>query len=178
MILNGSLQTQRLFLRMLCPNDASEDYLGWMCDPVINQFLESRFSLPAHTGDLVDFIDFINASQDSLLLGIFLRESGRHIGNIKLGPVVERHKRAELGYLIGDRGSWNKGYASEAIREVVRYGIRELDLEKLTAGIYENNIASAKALLKAGFKFEARIPSHVVCNGRRIASELYGLDAR
>ena len=111
------------------------------------------------------------------MLGIFLREDGRHIGNIKIGPVVTRHARAELGYLIGDRSEWNKGFASEAIREVVRYGIEELGLAKITAGIYETNIGSAKALLKAGFKLEATISSHVIFNRRRIASQLFGLDA-
>ena len=46
-----------------------------------------------------------------------------------------------------------------------------------SAGIYETNIGSAKALLKAGFGLEATISSHVICDDRRIASQLYGLDA-
>ncbi|MBC2770591.1 GNAT family N-acetyltransferase [Pusillimonas minor] len=177
MILDKTLQTPRLSLRMMSAADASEAYLGWMRDPVVNQYLESRFSVPASTQDLVRFIEYVNASSDSLLLGIFLREDGSHIGNIKIGPVVTRHARAELGYLIGDRNAWGKGYGSEAIREVARYGIEELGMAKITAGIYETNIGSAKALLKAGFKLEATISSHVICNGRRLASQLYGLDA-
>ena len=57
-------------------------------------------------------------------------------------------------------------------------GIEELGLAKITAGVYETNIGSAKALEKAGFKLEATIPSHVICDGQRIASQLYGLDAQ
>ena len=177
MILDKILQAPRLNLRMMSSTDATEVYLGWMRDPLIIQHLESRYSLPTSAQDLVDFIERVNASPDSLLLGIFLREDGRHIGNIKIGPVVMRHARAELGYLIGDRSEWSKGFASEAIREVVRYGIEELGLAKITAGIYETNIGSAKALLKAGFKLEATISSHVIFNRRRIASQLFGLDA-
>ncbi len=177
MILDKTLQTPRLNLRMMSTADASEAYLGWMRDPFVNQYLESRYSVPTSTQDLVGFIEYVNASPDSLLLGIFLREDGRHIGNIKIGPVVTRHARAELGYLIGDRDAWGKGYGSEAIREVARYGIEELGMAKITAGIYETNIGSAKALLKAGFTLEATIPSHVICDGQRIASQLYGLDA-
>ncbi len=177
MILDKTLQTPRLNLRMMSAADASTAYLSWMRDPVVNQYLESRFSVPGCTQDLVGFIEYVNASPDSLLLGIFLREDGRHIGNIKIGPVVTRHARAELGYLIGDRDAWNKGYGSEAIREVARYGIEELGMAKITAGIYETNIGSAKALLKAGFTLEATISSHVICDGQRIASQLYGLDA-
>ena len=177
-MLGGTLQTSRLNLRMLTAADASLAYLSWMRDPLINQYLESRFSMPKHTKDLVDFIEHVNVSPDSLLLGIFLSEDNRHIGNIKIGPVNSRHARAELGYLIGDRDVWSMGYGSEAIREVARYGIEELGLAKITAGVYETNIGSAKALEKAGFKLEATIPSHVICDGQRIASQLYGLDAQ
>lgn len=60
---------------------------------------------------------------------------------------------------------------------MTRYGIKDLGMAKITAGIYETNIGSAKALLKAGFKLEATIPSHVICDGQRVASQLYGFDA-
>ena len=177
MILNKTLQTPRLNLRMMSAADANEDYLRWMRDQVVNQFLETRYSVPTSTQELVRFIECINNSVDSILLGIFLRENGRHIGNIKIGPIVTRHARAEIGYLIGERDAWGKGFASEAIREVARYGIEELGMAKITAGIYETNIGSAKALLKAGFTLQATIPSHVICDNQRIASQIYGLDS-
>lgn len=178
MILTKTLQTPRLNLRMMSTADANENYLGWMRDPVVNQFLENRHSMPKSKQDLVNFIECVNNSPDSLLLGIFLREGSRHIGNIKIGPVLTNHSRAELGYLIGDRDAWGKGFASEAIREVARYGIEEMGVAKITAGIYETNIGSAKALLKAGFTLQATIPSHVICGNRRIASQIYALDSQ
>lgn len=176
MNLDKPLTTDRLVLRTMSAADASDAYLAWMRDAEVNRFLESRFSVPERTQDLVGFIESVNASPDSLLLGIFLREDGRHIGNIKIGPVVTRHARSEIGYLIGDRAAWGKGYATEAIREICRYGFENLGLAKITAGVYETNKGSAKALLNAGFVHEATIPSHVVCEGRRIASVMYGLD--
>ena len=106
MYLEKHLTTDRLTLRTLVASDASNTYLAWMRDPEVTRFLESRFSVPESLQDLVDFIDSINASADSLLLGIFLRKEGRHIGNIKVGPLVARHARTEIGYLIGDRAMW------------------------------------------------------------------------
>lgn len=176
MKLDKPLTTDRLVLRTMSAADASVAYLSWMRDPEVYRFLESRFSVPETTQDLVGFIESVNASPDSLLLGIFLREDGRHIGNIKIGPVVERHERSEIGYLIGDRAAWGKGYATEVIREVCRYGFEELNLAKITAGVYETNKGSAKALLNAGFVHEATISSHVICEGQRIASVTYGLN--
>ena len=103
MIISKHLETPRLILRTMNAADASDRYLSWMRDPIINQYLESRFSLPECTQDLIAFIEYMNAAPDSLLCGIFLREDVRHIGNIKIGPVVTRHARSEIGYLIGDR---------------------------------------------------------------------------
>ncbi len=176
MNLDKPLTTDRLVLRTMSAADASDAYLAWMRDAEVNRFLESRFSVPECTQDLISFIESVNASPDNLLLGIFLREDGRHIGNIKIGPVVTRHARSEIGYLIGDRVVWGKGYATEAIREICRYGFGNLGLAKITAGVYETNKGSAKALLNAGFVHEATISSHVVWEGRRIASLIYGLD--
>lgn len=176
MTLSNPLETPRLLLRTLSAADASDAYLSWMSDPVVNQYLESRFAVPAGGQDLIAFIEYINATPDSLLLGIFLRDDGRHIGNIKIGPIIARHARSEIGYLIGDREAWGKGYATEAIREICRYGFESLGLAKITAGVYEANTGSAKALLNAGFAHEATISSHVIYEGRRIASVMYGLD--
>jgi ribosomal-protein-alanine N-acetyltransferase len=175
MKLDKPLTTDRLLLRTLGRADASDSYLAWMNDPEVNRFLESRFTLPTCQQDLVNFIELVNISEDSLLLGIFLREEGCHIGNIKIGPIVTRHARSEIGYLIGDRTSWGKGYAAEAIREVCRYAFEELDLAKITAGVYDANKGSAKALLKAGFKHEATIPSSIILDGGRIDSLLFGI---
>jgi RimJ/RimL family protein N-acetyltransferase len=176
MNLDKPLITDRLLLRTMSASDASNTYLAWMRDPEVIRFLESRFSVPERTQDLVDFILSINSSLDSLLLGIFLREDDRHIGNIKIGPIVKRHARAEIGYIIGERSAWGKGYATEAILEVCRYGFKDLGLAKISAGVYESNIGSTKALLKAGFVHEATITSHIVFQGKRINSNLYGMD--
>jgi RimJ/RimL family protein N-acetyltransferase len=173
---SSSLETPRLHLRVMQAADATETYLSWLRDPEVIRFLELRFSGVKDCAELAAFIASVNASADSQMFGIFLKGDGRHIGNIKLGPIVQRHGRSEIGYLIGDRESWGQGYASEAIREVARYGMEQHGLSKITAGCYDTNIGSAKALLKAGFKLEATIPSHCICEGRRVASQLFGLD--
>lgn len=175
MKIDNPLCTERLLLRMMTAADATDSYLGWMQDPEVNRFLESRFNVPKHTQDLINFIELTNASLDSLLLGIFLRKDHRHIGNIKMGPLVKRHARSEIGYLIGERSAWGKGYATEAIIEICRYGFEVLGLEKISAGVYEYNVGSSRALLKAGFLHEATIKSDIIFEGRRINSKLYSL---
>jgi ribosomal-protein-alanine N-acetyltransferase len=176
MILAKPLETQRLFLRTLHADDATDIYLSWLRDPEINRHLEIRFSKVKDVQELEGFIKSVNESPVNLMLGIFRKEDRRHIGNIKLGPIVVPHSRAAVGFMIGDKMSWGQGYATEAIVEMSRYGIQAIGLAKITAGCYETNLGSAKALLKAGFAHEATIPSDVAFEGRRIASLIFGLN--
>ena len=176
MILTGSLETPRLLLRSMRPSDASQRYLSWLQDSEINRYLEVRFAKVTDISGLAEFIQSANDSADSLLMGIFLKSDERHIGNIKLGPIVYHHARSDIGYLIGERSCWGKGLATEAITAVARYGLSVLNLAKITAGCYEPNQGSARALQKAGFVHQATIPSLFVYEGRRVASLIYGLD--
>lgn len=176
MILQHPLETPRLHLRSLRASDVGPAYLSWLRDPEVLRFLEVRFTGVKDLAELLAFVDSVNANPNSYMFGIFRKEDDRHIGNIKLGPIVREHDRAEIGYLIGDRDNWGKGYASEAINRVARFGLDELGLAKIKAGCYETNVGSTKALLKAGFKHEATIPFDSICEGRRVASLLFGMD--
>ncbi len=159
------LQTERLALRTLDPGALSEQYLTWVNDPELTRFLEIRFRTHSRA-DLSEFVSTMNQSIDNLLLGLFVKADGRHIGNIKLGPVSAPHERADIGLLIGDRSVWGKGYATEAIRAVTSYGLGALGLHRITAGMYEENVGSYKAFIKAGYSVDGRLKSYWRLDGR------------
>lgn len=144
------LTSNGLLLRSLNSSDATLRYLSWLADPEVTRYLELRF-LTFSIKNLIDFIDSINRSEDSLMLGIFLLADGSHIGNIKLGPINAHHKTAEIGLLIGDRDQWGKGYATIAIKLLSDFAFMRLGLYKLTAGCYRSNQGSHHAFLKAGY---------------------------
>ena len=172
------LVTQNLVLQTLEKVDIGENYLAWLNDPEINRYLEIRFSCPVNMNDLEKFVEQINASENNLMLGVFHKENGHHIGNVKLGPVQTDHKRADLGFLIGDKACWGNGYASEAIVSICQLGFEKLGLKKITAGCYQNNIGSLKALIKSGFEQEAILKSQSICDGQRVNSLLFGMLAK
>jgi len=97
-----------------------------------------------------------------MLLGMFLREAGTHIGNIKLGTIDNHHCTSELGFVIGESPAWGLGFATEAISCISQWAFSELHLPKLTAGCYEQNIGSKRALEKSGFVQEAVLKKQVV----------------
>jgi RimJ/RimL family protein N-acetyltransferase len=168
------INSEHIVLRTLQPADATAAYLGWLSDPVVNVYLEVRFSPPMTANDLEAFIDEVNASSHTLMLGIFLQEGGCHIGNIKLGPIDWNHQVGDIGFLIGDKEQWGKGYASKAIGLLSDYAFEKLGLMKLTAGCYAQNEGSRRALLKAGYIEEGRRVSQWVVAGCRQDGILLG----
>lgn len=157
----GKIEARRLELVTLDPSNVSSGYIGWMKDPETNRFLESRFEL--QTGRKIgDFVTSALTSSDTVLFGIYLRPQNQHIGNIKLSQVNFRHLTGEVGFLIGEESLRGMGYASEAISALSDWAFSELELEKLTAGCYQENHGSRRALEKADYHVEAVLEKQVL----------------
>jgi [ribosomal protein S5]-alanine N-acetyltransferase len=153
-----------LKLKLLSVEDISGDYLSWMNDPDVTQFLEARW-YSYTTERLKEYVNIVNKSQDNYLFGIFLDD--KHIGNIKIGN-VNIHKCADLGLLIGSKSEWGRGYGTLAIQLATDYAFNELNLNKLIACVYEENIASYKAFIKSGYTEVGRYKRHVLYKGKYI----------
>ncbi len=159
------IEGERIYLRRLAAGDVSETYLGWMRAPEINRYLESRFA--AHSLEsLHEFVAKLAGDPLNLFAGIFMRDGDRHIGNIKLGPIEVRHRRADIGLLIGDAECWGKGFATEAIGILSDFAFGQVGLHRLTAGAYAANEGSSRAFERAGFEREGLLRSHWYCDGR------------
>jgi ribosomal-protein-alanine N-acetyltransferase len=153
-------QDERVELFLLEEADVGPAYVGWLNDPLVNRFLESRFAVHDEASTRA-FVGACLADPDVLMLGVRSRIlDGRHVGNIKLGPIDRRHGLGEIGVLIGDREAWGGGIASSAIRLLCGIAVQQLGLRKLTAGCYVSNMGSERAFLKAGFIIEGRRPRH------------------
>lgn len=164
---NNRIEGSMIFLRNLKKTDATKEYLKWLNSKKINQFLESRFTKHSKI-DVRKYIEKMNYDPDIIFLAIIRKDNQNHIGNIKLGPINWNHKYAEIGVMIGDENSWGKGYASEAIKLISDFGFNYLKLHKITAGIYEENIGSIKAFLKAGFFIEGMRYKHFFFKGKYV----------
>ena len=147
------LRSKRLLLRELTSDDVTERYASWLRDPDVNQFLETRFEEQT-LEKIRAYVCDQKQRTDSFLLGIFALDGIRHIGNIKLGPINPHHSSAHISFLIGDRQSWARGFASEAVRVVTDWGFNTLGLERIEAGCYEKNLGSLRVLLNCGYEVE------------------------
>jgi len=158
------LEGTRIYLRDVRLSDVNGTYHRWMNDPEVTRYLESRF-YPNSIESLQKYVSQKMGDRDNVFLGIFLKDGDRHIGNIKLGPINWIHRYGDIGIIIGEKDCWGKGYATEAIQVMTDYAFKTLNLNRLTAGCYANNVGSAKAFLKTGWQQEAVRPRFFFSDG-------------
>ena len=173
MLHDQNIYSERIYLKNLNPNNISAGYIDWMNDYEITKYLEVRFNSPITENAISQFIAENNSSQENYLFGIFLIENDQHIGNIRISNIDYNHYRADLGYIIGEKKIWGKGFGTEAIELSTQFCKSFLGLKKIMAGCYDINTASQRVLVKAGFEKEAIFRNHVEFEGQRISSIIY-----
>src|SRR5438477_7347960 len=152
-------------LRPLERADLNDSYLGWLNDPEITRYMESG-TFPTTMRDMERFYEEVTGSCSQVILAITDAKSGRHIGNVKLGPVHWVHRRASLGILIGDKSFWGKGAGTEAMRMAVDYGFYKLNLRRIDLTVFAEHEFAVRLYEKVGFKVEGRLREHVFRDGQ------------
>ena len=112
-------------------------------------------------------------SSDHLQWALVRRSDDELVGTISLCPEPE-HRRAEVGYWIGVP-YWNEGYATEALRAVLRFGLAELELNRIYAHHFTRNPASGRVMEKGGMQHEGRRRRHTLKDGEFLDSESYAM---
>lgn len=114
--------------------------------------LRDMFPHPYTIQDAEKFIDIAKTHEPTINFAIEYKQEFAGVMGIILQQDVYR-KSAEIGYWIGEP-YWNKGIATIALKLATEYGFNELKLERLFAGIFENNNGSKRVLEKCGYKME------------------------
>ena len=166
---------QKIILKRLnLKKDISKKYQIWMNDLEIHRYTEQKYTKHSLV-NIRKFVKKKNKSKNEFLDEIFLKKIyfKIHIGNIKLGPIDFKHKTGEISYFIGEKELWGKGYATLAIKEIIKVA-KKIGLKKLKAGLYEMNIGSKKVLEKNNFKLEGKMKSEIFYEGKRYNSYWFG----
>jgi ribosomal-protein-alanine N-acetyltransferase len=88
---------------------------------------------------------------DDLGYQYLVKDAGQIVGRVNLSRVRRAHfHSAVLGYRIGE-AACGKGYAGEAVRQVLGIAFGGLELARVEADCRVGNAASARVLLRNGF---------------------------
>lgn len=168
---NIELESERLIYKRVNKEHISTDYVNWINDPEVNTFLETR---GGYTLELLNTYIENQYEKEAYFWAIHLKETRKHIGNIKIDPIDIETKSGEYGILIGDKESWGKGYAKEATNTILNFCFNELALSKVTLGVIENNVSAVALYKKIGFKIDKIIIgtkeyNHQISNSLRMS---------
>lgn len=84
------------------------------------------------------------------------------------------HDRADIGYWIGREYRGNK-YCIEALTKVIDIGFKELNLMRVEAFCFSDNIASKHIIKKLGFVYEGTLRKDSKIMGEYKDSEIYSM---
>jgi RimJ/RimL family protein N-acetyltransferase len=88
---------------------------------------------------------------------ICLVGDGRPIGAADLRDLDLENGAAAFGISIGEKGEWNKGYGTDALRAICDFGFGQLRLERIWLDVYEPNARARRSYEKAGFTLEGTL---------------------
>lgn len=150
----------------LSPQNADEE--------IIEKFTEwlNDFETTDYTGRSASLITlssetkwFENPKDGDYVFFIVRLEDDKLIGTIGLHDIDHLNRKATLGIFIGDKSGRNKGYGTEAIRLILEYGFKYLNLKNIKLDVMEFNERAQACYRKCGFKEYGR---------RRKSEFLYG----
>lgn len=137
--------------------------------------LRDGLPFPYTEKDALDYIEFCLKADKNAQFCFAITFNGEVAGSIGVFRQQNIHcKTAELGYYIGEE-FWNKGIATEAVKQACRYVFENSDIIRIFAEPFARNIASCRVLEKAGFKCEGILRSNAVKNGIIEDMKMYSL---
>jgi len=161
------------YLRPLKISDIHQKYIDGLNDPTVNFFLDTAKDNRQTYESIGEFISLNEVSSNSILWGIWLNDSKKHVGTVRIHSIESRHKTACMGVCLFDRKSWGKGLGGKSIKLVTVWAINDLGLRWIEAGIFTNNIASQKAFISAGYEWVYDIPKKYIHDGQPTDVKIY-----
>jgi len=132
-------------------DDISENYLGWMNDPIVLRYSNQRFKLHNATSSAA-YLDSFKGTENLFISikGLVEEES---IGTLTVYVAIP-HGTADIGIMIGDRRVWGKGYGLDAWKTVSDWLISTCLIRKVTGGTLSGNMGMKKIFERSGMHFE------------------------
>lgn len=142
--------SERFLLRELTEEDVNEGYLSWLGDVEAKKYI--TFAVKTKSlSDLKQYVRDRIGRDDILFLGIFEKNTGLHIGNIKYEPVNSYLGYAIMGLLIGDANYHGKSVASEVLVASAHWLMVNRNIKQIVLGVSKDNYRAIRAYEKAGF---------------------------
>ena len=106
-----------------------ENALRWMNDPTVTACLDYFTGVTRRQEEL--FFERVTTERETDLHWAIVDPEGRHVGFIALHQIDWRNRSASGGIVLGERGAWGQGYATDAVRTRARFAFEQLGLHRI-----------------------------------------------
>lgn len=167
------LETKRLSLREITEADTNGIFACFSNEEVTKYYGQDSLKTAEEAKQFVDFFAHNYQEKRGIRWAIERKDTKEFIGTIGFNGLTLKHKRAEIGYEIHPT-HWRKGFAKEAVQEVLSYGTTELGLTRIGAVVFLENTASNQLLENLGFVKEGILKQYMYQNGVAYDTNIYG----
>lgn len=159
------LETERLILRPLKVDDVQEVFDCWMQDEDVCRYMHWHSTDDINVAQYFVDYEVSMIDSDKWFRWVIADKESKVLYGTCLIYFNEDEDCWDIAYNLGKQ-YWGKGYATEAMKKVMEFGVQTIGVKEVIAAHAIENPASGKVITKLGFKYEKDIPYD--CNGGEI----------
>ena len=153
----------------------AKDLAAALSNTKIQDNLRDGLPYPYTEQDGIDYISAMLSADENDTFAFAITVEEKVIGSIGVFRQDNIHRQtAEVGYYIAEE-YWGKGIMTDAIKQICKYVFEKSDIIRIYAEPFAYNMASCRALEKAGFQYEGTLRKNAVKNGKVIDMKMYSL---
>lgn len=151
-----TIRAERIYLR---PAERADlpTFVRWFADGEVTRYLMIRAPFSQAMEEKWFDQSIERQGKTDYHFVVCLLADGRPIGTVGLHKLDLENGSAEFGITIGEKGEWDKGYGTEALRAISDFGFGALRLERIELEVYAPNARARRSYEKAGFVEEGSL---------------------
>ncbi len=151
------------------PEELGELYARWSRDSEFMQLWDTGVPQPRDVKRTQEWFKQELEKERPGNFGFLIQrlEDDRSIGLIGLWDTFSPHRSAWVSIGIGERELWGKGYGSDAMNVILRYGFVELNLHRVNLVTFGFNHRAIRSYEKVGFVREGNLRAAMLRYGER-----------
>ncbi len=153
----------------LSPKSSSEEeiqkFTEWMNDFQVTDYTGRTSQITTYASEK-EYLENAEKNTEKRTFNIVNLEDDKLIGTVGLEHIHWVERSAVLGIFIGDNDFRSNGYGTEAIKLLLEYGFKYLNLHSIRLDLLSVNERAHKCYLKCGFKDTGCSREEIFLNGK------------
>ena len=166
-------KSERLALIPQDPDHANT-YILWLNHYKVRRL--ARNEIPRTMESSKAFTEkYLGKQENSRNFDLYHLQDKKRIGNVGLNGIDWVNRNSWLGLEIGEPSYWKDHYGTEGTELILAYAFDELNLHRVQAGIFEDNLGSQGCARKVGMKLEGKDPRIMFYDGEYHSVYFFGI---